>query len=53
MAKPSSIYGYCPVHDHVATDHLIFAEALKGHAGAALKEFCKEVELGIYPSKIW
>jgi hypothetical protein len=53
IAKPSSAFGYCPIHDKIASEFALFEEALKGRAGAALKKFAQEVQIGVYPRKNW
>jgi hypothetical protein len=41
--------GYCPIHNVVATDPVMFDKALEGKISAGMKEFAKDIDRGLYP----
>jgi hypothetical protein len=53
IKSPHSPFGYCPVHNRIATDPEQYQLALDGKLNAALKAFAKEISVGIYPRKLW
>jgi hypothetical protein len=53
LAAPKSVFGYCAVHNAVATDVNMFDKALAGKLTAVLKEFAKDCDRGIYPKTRW
>ena len=53
VRSPKSPFGYCPVHNMVATDPEQYQMALDGKLNNTLKEFAKEISVGIYPRKSW
>lgn len=53
LAKRTSIYSYCPIHESVATDQAMFDKALGGKLNAKLKEFALDCDRGVYPKRSW
>jgi hypothetical protein len=53
LASPNSAFGYCPTHNWVTNDPVVFDLALNGKLNATLREFAKDVERGIYPKRSW
>lgn len=53
LASQKSQLGYCPLHNMVASDPEQYQRALEGKLNNALKEFAKEISVGMYPRKTW
>lgn len=51
LPSPKSLFGYCPIHDKIATDPDMYSKALAGKLNAHLKDVATQMSKGILPRR--